>query len=287
MTLHEPAPAKINLFLHVTGRRADGYHLLDSLAVFGPAADALEVEPAPVLSLHISGPFREGLEEGADNLVLRAAVALARHEGRENPGARLHLIKNLPLASGMGGGSADAAATLRLLNRLWGLGLGPAVLEEIAQRLGADVPVCIRSRPARMQGIGEAIGPAPRLPKGLALLVVNPRLPVPTAAVFAQRQGGFSAPAELPAGWISAAAMAEDLRRCRNDLEPAAIALCPAIRDVLAAIAAQPGCLLARMSGSGATCFGLFARAEEAHAAMLAMPRSWWCAAGPLAPPAL
>lgn len=276
----ESAPAKVNLYLHVVGRRADGYHLLDSLAVFGPAADHVSVAGEGELSLAVSGPFAGGLEAEADNLVLRAARALAGAAGIA-PRGGLRLEKQLPIASGIGGGSADAAAALRLLNRAWGLNFPPARLREVALPLGADIPVCIESRPARMAGVGEVITAAPGLPV-VALLLVNPGEKLATPDVFRARTGGFSAPADLPAAWPSAAAMAEDLRRCGNDLEAAAIGLCPPIAAVLATIAAQKGCLLARMSGSGATCFGLFARVEDAEAARCALPAAWWSAAGPL-----
>jgi 4-diphosphocytidyl-2-C-methyl-D-erythritol kinase len=279
MSMLEAAPAKINLFLHVTGRRADGYHLLDSLAVFGPAMDRLYADPGPALSLAVRGPFAEGLSAVPDNLVLRAAQALG------GQGAALRLEKNLPVASGIGGGSADAAAALRLLNRFHGLGLSPAALRELALPLGADVPVCVESRPMRMQGVGEMMLPAPRLPPDVALLLVNPRLPLATPAVFRARQPGFSPPAALPEAWHDAAHMAADLARCGNDLQAAAIGLCPPVAQVLAAIAAQPECLLARMSGSGGTCFGIFKASAAAHRAAQAMPRSWWSAAGPLAEP--
>jgi len=309
--MREPAPAKVNLYLHVTGRRADGYHLLDSLAVFGPAADALEMAEG-ALSLQVTGRFAAGLVgegaaglvgegaaglvgEGAaglvpdaaagrpagdDNLVLRAARALAAAAKVEPRGA-LALDKALPVASGIGGGSADAAAALRLLNRAWRLGWDGGRLRMVAAPLGADVPVCVESRPARMAGVGELIGPAPGLP-ALALLLVNPGVALATPSVFRARQGGFSPPASLPAAWADAAAMADDLRRLGNDLEAAAVGLCPPIAEVLAAIAGRPGCLLARMSGSGATCFGLFAHAAAARAAAAAMPAAWWAHAGPL-----
>ena len=272
----EAAPAKVNLFLHVTGRRADGYHVLDSLAVFGPAADQLSATEDDALSLTLGGPFGGALSAEPDNLVLRAARALAA--GRPL-GARLHLEKHLPVASGIGGGSADAAAALRLLNRIWGLGLDEAALAALALPLGADIPVCLASRPARMQGVGEVISAAPVLPEfGLAL--VNPGVPVATPDVFRARQGGFSPPAILPARWPSAARMAEDLGRLSNDLEAPALCLCPVIAEVLGALRAQPGCLLARMSGSGATCFGLFATAAQAEAAAQAMPGNWWAQGG-------
>ena len=280
--LREVAPAKVNLFLHVTCLRADGYHMLDSLAVFGPAADILSAMPADALSLTLAGPFGGSLAAEPDNLVLRAGRALALAAGCK-PGAALHLEKHLPVASGIGGGSADAAAALRLLNRLWDCGLDAAALARLAEPLGADIPVCVASRPARMQGIGEVISAAPALP-ACGLLLVNPRVPVATPEVFRARRGGFSPPAELPAAWEGAAAMARDLARLGNDLEAPACALCPAIAAVLAALSARQGCLLARMSGSGATCFGLFATPAEAHAAAHAMPGDWWAEGGALMP---
>lgn len=278
--MREAAPAKVNLFLHVTGKRADGYHLLDSLAVFGPAADALTGAADTDLSLTLSGPFGASLTAEPDNLVLRAARALAAATGHAG-GAALHLDKHLPVASGIGGGSADAAAALRLLNRLWGAGLDAAALAAIATPLGADIPVCVASRPARMQGVGEVIRAAPRLPE-CGLLLVNPGVPLATPSVFRARQGGFSPPADLPDSWPDAAGMAAGLARLTNDLEAPALSLCPAIAEVLAALRAQPGCLLARMSGSGATCLGLFATAAEATAAAQAMPAMWWASGGGL-----
>jgi 4-diphosphocytidyl-2-C-methyl-D-erythritol kinase len=278
----ERAPAKVNLYLHVTGRRADGYHLLDSLAVFGPAADEVTAEPAEGLSLTLDGPFGAGLAAETDNLVLRAARALAEAAGLAQ-GAALRLTKRLPIASGIGGGSADAAAALRLLDRLWGLGLDEARLAAIAAALGADVPVCLASRPMRMQGVGEVLSPAPALP-GCGLLMVNPGLALATPAVFRAREGSFTPPAALPGAWADAAAMARDLEALRNDLEAPAIRLCPPIAEVLAALRALPGCLLARMSGSGATCFGLFAAPAAAEAAAPALPGGWWRSAGALHP---
>ncbi len=298
--LSELAPAKVNLYLHVTGRRADLYHLLDSLAVFCPVGDRLRAASAAALSLTVEGPFGAALADEPDNLVLRAARALGG-----TAGARIVLEKHLPVASGIGGGSADAAAALRLLCRLWGLSLdvlppgaseraAPArnappptapsstALVPIALTLGADVPVCLASRPARMGGVGEVLTPAPGLPTA-GIVLVNPGAALATAAVFRARAAEFSAPAELPASWPDAAAMADDLAKLRNDLQPPAIALCPLIGTVLAALAATPGCLLARMSGSGATCFGLFPDAPTAEAAARALARpGWWCWGGPL-----
>lgn len=276
--LTEAAPAKVNLYLHVVGRRADGYHLLDSLAVFPGAADRLSAAPAGVLTLQVEGPAAAGLGAGPDNLVLRAARALAAVTGVES-GARLVLDKRLPVASGIGGGSADAAAALRLLARLWDVRLSPERLLAAVQELGADVPVCLDCRPARMQGVGERLQPAPSLPEcGMALL--NPGAAVATPDVFRARSGAFSESPALPDGWPDAARLAADLARMRNDLEAPAMGLCPAIATVLEWLRAQPGCLLARMSGSGATCFGLFADPEAATAVAARAPGSWWAWGG-------
>jgi 4-diphosphocytidyl-2-C-methyl-D-erythritol kinase len=279
----EAAPSKINLYLHVTGRRPDGYHLLDSLVVFAGAADRLTAEPADALSLALTGPFAAGLEAEPDNLVLRAARALAEAAGLP-PRARLTLEKNLPVASGIGGGSADAAAALRLLAGLWEVTIPAATLHALATKLGADVPVCLASRPLRMQGIGEILSPAPALP-GCGLVLVNPGEAVATPAVFRARTAPFSPEATLPSAWPDAASMAADLARLTNDLEPPARSLCPAIDTVLAALAATPDCLLARMSGSGATCFGLYPTHAEAQSAARTLAQShptWWCWGGDL-----
>jgi len=274
------APAKINLFLHVTGRRADGYHELDSLIAFAAVSDRISAAPAAALSLAIVGPFAAGLTAGDDNLVLRAARRLADHAG-VGAGAAITLEKNLPVASGIGGGSADAAAALRVLDRLWGVGADAAALSRLGLELGADVPVCLYGRTARVTGIGERIAPAPALPE-LGLLLVNPGVAVPTPAVFAARRGPFSAPAAPPGGFADAAGLAAALRETRNDLTEAALSVAPGIGPVLEAIAASDGCLLARLSGSGATCFGLYADAAGAAAAARALAARharWWVAA--------
>jgi 4-diphosphocytidyl-2-C-methyl-D-erythritol kinase len=279
--LTEAAPAKVNLYLHVTGRRDDGYHLLDSLVVFAGIGDRLSAAAAETLSLSLVGPFAEGLAAEPNNLVLRAARALASEAG-VTTGAHLVLNKHLPVASGIGGGSADAAAALRLLCRLWRLTPDPAVLARLASDLGADVPVCLAGRAARMGGIGEQLEPAPVLP-AFGMVLVNPGITVATAEVFRMRRGPWSQPATLPAGWDDVAAVAADLGRLRNDLAPAAIAMRPAIGDVLMELAATPGCKLARMSGSGATCFGVYADADAArHALGPIRRRDWWCWAGSL-----
>jgi 4-diphosphocytidyl-2-C-methyl-D-erythritol kinase len=270
--LHEPAPAKVNLFLRVVGRRADGYHLLESLAVFAGIGDLLYAAPAADLSLSLTGPFAPGLAAEADNLVLRAARALADATGHA-PTARITLEKHLPVASGIGGGSADAAAACRLLTRLWAV---PEAGPMLAVKLGADVPVCLPSQPAIMRGIGDELTPAPTLPPyGLAL--VNPGIGVSTAEIFRARAGGFAPPLAVPSAWPTAAAMAADLAAWGNDLQIPAAALCPPITSVLAALRAQPNCLLAQMSGSGATCFGVFPSPEAAeHAANALRQPGWW-----------
>ena len=275
--LTERAPAKVNLYLHVTGRRADGYHTLDSLAVFPGAADVLRAGPASVLTLTVGGPMGRGLSGGADNLVWRAAERLAAAGGMA-PRAALALDKHLPVASGIGGGSADAAAALRVLNRAWGLGLDEAALIALAGPLGADVPVCVQSRPAMMRGVGDVITAAPGLPP-FDMVLVNPGVAVATPAVFAGRRGAFSPAATLPAAWPDVTALAATLAGLTNDLEAPALALCPAIGVVLAWLRAQPGCLLARMSGSGATCFGLFPAGQAAGIGPA--PAGWWRWAGP------
>ena len=271
----ETAFAKVNLYLHVTGRRDDGYHLLDSLAVFPGIGDQLSAAPAEQLSLAVTGPFGAALSGEADNLVLRAARHFAAQANRP-PHIALTLEKNLPVASGIGGGSADAAATLRLLGRLWGVEAEPG----LASRLGADIPVCLASRPARMSGIGEALAPAPRLPP-FGMILVNPGIAVSTPAVFKARRAAFSPPASLPETWPDAAAMAATLAALSNDLETPALAAAPVIGTVLDALRGIPDCLLARMSGSGATCFGLFRSAAAATAAAAALARpGWWCWGG-------
>lgn len=278
----EVARAKVNLYLRVTGRRDDGYHTLDSLAVFADAKDIVTAGHGEALTLDVTGREAGALTAEADNLVLRAARALAA--ATERPArAALTLTKLLPVASGIGGGSADAAATLRVLDVLWGTGLGTPGLEAVAATLGADVPVCVASRPARMRGTGEILSPAPALP-ACGLLLANPRIALPTPQVFGARRGPFSPPAEMPAQLPDAAALAAWLRPLGNDLQDAALTLCAEIAEVLSAIAARPGCLLARMSGSGATCFGIFATSAQAQAAAKALPAAWWRHGGVLDP---
>jgi 4-diphosphocytidyl-2-C-methyl-D-erythritol kinase len=279
--ISEFASAKVNLALHVTGRRADGYHLLDSIVVFVAAGDRLEAGPGADLTLELTGPRTAGVPV-AGNLVLKAAAALRLAAGKPELGARLRLDKHLPAAAGLGGGSSDAAAALRALDRLWGLGLDSAELMAIGAGIGADVPVCVAAASARVQGIGERVTPLPALPE-VHLVLANPARALATASVFA----GLAEPdnpglPEVPGRWTGVGHLVEYLGECRNDLTATAMAAEPEIRNVLAALAGEPACLLARMSGSGATCFGLYATPADAAAAAAALARRhphWWVAA--------
>jgi 4-diphosphocytidyl-2-C-methyl-D-erythritol kinase len=278
------APAKVNLYLHVVGRRPDGFHELDSLVAFAEIGDLVTAAPAPALSLTIDGPFAGALEgDPAENLILRAARLLAAHAGIV-PRAALGLTKTLPVASGVGGGSSDAAAALHALTRLWQLRLAEADLAALAARLGADVPVCLARRTAWLGGIGEALAPAPALPP-LAIVLANPGLALPTPAVFKARRGPFSASARFAWAADDGAAFLARLAHCRNDLTEAAIEIVPEVAAVLRALAASEGALLSRMSGSGATCFALYAdlaAARAAAATIAARDQRWWTAAGML-----
>ncbi len=273
------APAKLNLHLHVGPPRADGRHPLESLAVFADVGDWLRIAPSDGLSLDIEGPFAAGLHAEPDNLVLRAAHVLAKEAGLA-PRAQLVLEKNLPIASGIGGGSADAAAALRGLVRLWDLSLTQNDLERLAASLGADVPVCVASRTAFMTGAGEITAPVESA--GLHAVLVNPGEPLSTGGVYRAFDtlglgAGYAEDAPPPAG----SDLLDWLQRRRNDLELPAIHLCLAVGKVLAALAASPDCALARMSGSGATCFALTkdGPASQRLAADL-RPRqpNWWIA---------
>lgn len=263
--LREPAPAKINLYLHIVGRRADGLHLLESLVAFAETGDVLYAEPADRLSLDVVGPFAGALAGEADNLVLRAARALAPGQG-----ARLVLEKNLPVAAGLGGGSADAAAALRLLSRLWDIetDLGP-----LAAGLGADVPVCLAGATCGMAGIGERLTPLPDWPVPY-LLLANPGAALATPAVFGARRGPFSESRPWPE-------TAADLAGGANDLTEAALSLAPEVGGVLDALAALEGASFARMSGSGATCFAAFddaAARDRARDTLRSRYPDWWIA---------
>lgn len=268
------APAKINLALHVVGRRADGFHLLDSLVGFAHHGDTVRVEQAGGLSLDISGPFAASVPPGEDNLVLRAARLVGG--GR---GARITLVKRLPAASGIGGGSADAAATIRALSELWNL---PWPEAASLAALGADVPVCLTCGMARMTGIGEVLEPLGLTPAMPGLLLVNPGFELATADVFAALRDPANSPLSDPVPVPGPTGAAFDtwmswLARQRNDLEPAAVALFPAIGALLGELRSLPGCRLARMSGSGATCFAILDRDASAAATALRQGHpDWW-----------
>jgi 4-diphosphocytidyl-2-C-methyl-D-erythritol kinase len=257
----EIAPAKINLALHVRGKLPDGRHAIETIFAFCVDGDALSAEPADELSLHVTGPFARELGNAEDNLVLRAARALREAAGIEQ-GAALTLDKRVPVASGIGGGSADAAAALRLLTSLWRI--DPAHASAVAPTLGSDVPVCLLSMAARGEGAGDQLVPI-ELPElsGYPVLLLNPRVALSTADVFARWDGVDHGPLG-------------DWRMGRNDLEPAAVALAPQIETVLAWLSAQAGSEMVRMSGSGATCFALFEDEGQRDRAVEAVPREWW-----------
>jgi 4-diphosphocytidyl-2-C-methyl-D-erythritol kinase len=270
----ESAPAKLNLDLYVEGRRDDGYHLLDSVVGFTEFGDVLTVAPAADFRLDVDGPFAGALAAAGESLVTRAVHDLAAVLDRR-PDVALALTKRIPLAAGLGGGSADAAAALRAVARLWGLETDASPLVEVARGLGADVPACLAGRPARLTGIGDALAPAPAIPK-LELVLANPNVPAPTGAVYraldptafalapARQETGADWPAWLTAG--------------RNDLEPAAVAVAPAIAEVRRALAATDARLV-RLSGSGATVFAAYPDAATADAAAAELARAyphWW-----------
>jgi 4-diphosphocytidyl-2-C-methyl-D-erythritol kinase len=282
----EKAPAKINLTLRVLGRRADGYHELESLVAFAGVGDALTFAPGGALTLAVSGPTAQAAGDNADNLVLKAARALAGRIAGLTLGG-FALSKRLPVAAGLGGGSADAAAALRLLARANGVALDDPRLMQAAQATGADVPVCLDPKPRLMRGVGDVLSAPLNLPR-LFTVLVNPGVAVSTRDVFAalnlasgRASGGASSPTPLVSeGWGGEpTAFVAALARERNDLEAPAIELEPAIANVLAVLQALPGCRLARMSGSGATCFGLFptnaAAAAAARTLRVGYPQ-WW-----------
>ena len=257
----EIAPAKLNLALHVRGKLPEGRHAIETIFVFCTDGDRLSAEQSGGISLIAEGPFASELGAAADNLVTEAARALAQAAGLSK-GAAITLGKRLPVASGIGGGSADAAAALRLLTSLWGI--DPVHAQEVAPNLGSDVPACLLSLPACGEGAGDKLTPI-ELPElsGKPVLLVNPRVALPTADVFARWDGEDR-------GALG------DWRDGRNDLEAPAMALVPQIGSVLGWLSAQPGADFVRMSGSGATCFALFDSDEARDAAADAVPREWW-----------
>ena len=282
MSLAVFAPAKVNLFLHVGPAGPDGFHPICSLMAFADFGDELSAEPAEDLELVLDGPFAADVPAGEDNLVLRALSAAARHAGTTGGGLRLILSKQTPAQAGLGGGSADAAATLKLIDRWLGLGLSRTVLLDLAANLGSDVAACLESRPVLALGRGERLAPAPALPE-LPAVLVRPDAACATAEVYRAFDGAGQGVAAdrppLPAAIGSVSEAARLLGGCRNDLEAPAIGLCAPVGEALAALRAAPEALLARMSGSGSACFALCA--DTASAARLAdrLGRArpdWW-----------
>ena len=279
--LVENAPAKVNLTLRVLRRRDDGYHEIESLVAFADFGDRLSFSPGGGLALKVHGPSAAAAGEGDDNLVFKAARALAARQPDITLGI-FDLDKRLPVAAGLGGGSADAAAALRLIAKANHVAHDDPALHAAARATGADVPVCLDPRPRIMRGIGEVLSPPLPLPL-LPAVLVNPGVAVPTKSVFASLQLSSTPPASLDDGTVAKLRSREELVRVlalqANDLEPPAIALAPIIADVLAALRGLEGCALARMSGSGATCFALFASADEAAVAeklLAAKNPTWW-----------
>ncbi len=263
------APAKVNLALHITGQRDDGYHLLDSLVVFADIGDTLTFRASDRRSLTVAGPFADGVPTGPENLIWRAADLIDTERS-----VAIALEKRLPHGAGLGGGSSDAGAALRALIELWD---APGPSTDALVSVGADVPVAFGMEAARMQGIGEELSRTPPLPPA-ALLLVNPRVTVPTGQVFRGLADKANSAMEEP-DWTCFDEFVTWCRRQRNDLQEPAIAHAPAIADVLRRLDEQPDCLLSRMSGSGATCFGLFTSLDQAriagHAVASAQP-DWW-----------
>lgn len=274
------APAKVNLFLHVGPLDADGYHPLASLVAFADVGDRITVRPADRLSLSVTGPFGAGLSAGDDNLVLRAVRALGRAAGVGEPPLAIGLDKRLPVAAGLGGGSSDAGAALKLARDALGLPLDDAALAAIASEIGADGPMCLHARAAWAEGRGDRLAFEPALPP-LPAVLVNPGVPSPTGAVYRAYDDGPAFAADRPApprAW-TADVVAAWLAGRRNDLQAPAVALQPAIGQALQAAATAPGARLARMSGSGATVFALFASraaADRAAGDLAAARPDWW-----------
>ncbi len=278
------SPAKINLFLHVTGRLRNDYHTLDSLVSFADIGDTITIAPADRFEFHVSGPFAEYFSEqekspysDSENLVVKAARMAAQATSKPL-NVSITLTKNLPLAAGIGGGSANAASTLWGLLEYWGIDKNADYLLPLMTQLGADVPVCFKSSPTIMQGIGDVLKPAPDMPE-IPVLLINPLISCSTKDIFLRRSGGYSRDAVLPSSFPSVFDLVETLKLQKNDLYEAALDGIPDIENVIQALSMQDNCLLARMSGSGASCFGIFETIEEAEKAKAAIQDEnpdWW-----------
>ncbi len=276
------APAKLNLFLHLTGCRSDGYHTLQSLIGFADIGDIIEIEPAEHFHFSVEGSFAKTLEkEGTqsdDNLVVKAAQSLAQIVDK-NLDVHIRLTKNLPVAAGLGGGSSDAAATIWGLQEYWGLSRDTPYLWPLLTRLGADVPMCLHCQPQVVKGIGEELGSALLMPE-IPVLLVNPLQSCSTTDVFLRGANKvFKDNIDVPADFSSVFELIAFLQKCNNDLFDGAVSLLPEISNIMAALETQKNCLLARMSGSGASCFGLFETMNEAEKAAKIIVKDnpdWW-----------
>ena len=284
MKLNLLAPAKVNLALHIIGRRSDGYHLLDSLVVFPNISDELNFENSKSTSLEISGPYKDVLKEQEQaNIILSTVDKLSQEQRVTNQGITIQLTKNLPISSGIGGGSSNAAATLLALNQMWQCNLGNKELARIAIQIGADVAVCLTKKPSRIEGIGEKITNLSDFPSG-AMVLANPNQPVSTPKVFANLKNfeNTNLP-KIPNNFSNFTSLVNWLSETRNDLEPTAIYLEPTIETVKTELQNLKNCEFARMSGSGATCFGLFQNVEDAKLASKTLKEkfpNWWVQVG-------
>ena len=284
------APAKVNLYLHVGPPLEDGRHPLDSLVMFadGNAADRVSVRPSDTISLSVDGPAAKALKGEKNNLVLQSARLLAEATGRSGLHAALSLHKELPVAAGIGGGSADAAATFKALNQFWDIGFGEEALINLGVELGADIPACIKGEPVLMRGIGEKLSPFDM--ESLPIVLVNPQVKLSTGDVFKKFDGlklgeGFSE-REGPRWTGNVRSYVDLLKDYTNDLEEPAKSLCPAVKEVLATLEKTEGALMARMSGSGPTCFAIFETMEDAQAVAYVLSKQkkkWWVRATLLA----
>ena len=292
-TLSIFAPAKINLYLHVTGRLDNGYHTLDSLIGFADIGDRVEITPSPDFQFEVDGPYARSFQPkeldsspSSSNLVTQAAWALSRAT-QKVPNIYARLTKNLPLGSGLGGGSSDAAAIIWGLLEWWGLPKNMPYLNGLMARLGADIPVCLNCQSARIRGIGDILDPVPDIPE-MPIVLVYPGRPCPTADVFMRYQGSFKEPVPLPETFGSIDRFATFLATVDNDLMEAACEIVPEINNVIQALETQKGCKIARMSGSGSSCFALFGNEADARNAAVTLADEnpdWWVRSGWLGRP--
>ena len=282
------APAKINLFLHITGRLSNGYHTLDSLVTFADIGDIINIESAPSFSFHTKGPFADQFRNtekssfvDGDNLIVKAARFLSQTVDRPL-NVKITLTKNLPLSAGLGGGSSDAAATIWGLQELWGLKHNTDYIMPLMTKLGADVPVCFNCRPTIMRGIGDVLLPAPEIQE-IPILIVNPLVSCVTQDVFLHSNRVFKKNVQMPNKFDCVFELIKTLNMVENDLFEPALKLIPEIENIINAINMQDHCLFTRMSGSGASCFGLFENIEQAENAAKKIKienSDWWVKTG-------